>query len=306
MTPFILINNVLQYLSYKPGQPTAVGGMAVGPPYGVPVAPSATTLRKGLAIASLCLGLVGLMTFGLLGVGAVIGLVLGGVAIWKATQAPTQYGGRGIAIAGVLMNAAGGVMAVILGSLVLIDHSVATRPQRPGEAAFQAANGRIFLFQSDTAFGNTPEAKALAERYSKAMEGMAAIAFTGGRPKGRPSLSEGRFLTYCERRADRICFLVHVPELRNYKGETRDALLKIAWLLAKDITKEARKPSDLNLGVGLRGAVAYGGTAIGMGEGSPEKKTDEILDNASLYEFFAQPTILPGGSGEVTKAPGTP
>jgi hypothetical protein len=121
------------------------------------------------------------------------------------------------------------------------------------------------------------------------MEGLAAVAFTGGSPKGRPSLSEGKFLTYCERRGDRICFLVHVPELRNYRGETREALLKFAWLLAKDITKEARKPSDLKLGVGLRGAVAYGATAIGMGEGSPEKKTDAVLDDAPLYEFFVQP-----------------
>jgi hypothetical protein len=289
MTPFILIYNVLQYLSYKPGQATAVGGIAVGPPDAVPVAPSATTLRNGFAIASLCLGLVGLATFGLIGVGAIIGIVLGGIAIWRATQAPTEYGGRGIAIAGIILNVAGGVMAAILGVVVLINHSAANRPQKPGEAAFQAANGQIVFFHGDTAFGNTPEARDLAARYGKAMEGVAAVAFTGGRPKGRPSFSEGRFLTYCERRGDRICFLVHVPELRNYRGETRDALLKIAWVLAKDITKETRKPSDLKLGVGLRGAVAYGATAIGMGEGSPDKKTAEVLDDAPLYEFFVQP-----------------
>jgi hypothetical protein len=103
MTPFILVNNVLQYLSYKPAATMDVphGGGAVRGVRAISAAPP-TGQRKGLAIASLVIGLIGLVSFGLFGVGAMIGLVLGGVAIWKATKQPDEYGGRGIAVGGVV------------------------------------------------------------------------------------------------------------------------------------------------------------------------------------------------------------
>jgi len=287
MTPFILVNNLLQYLSYKPGAP-AVAPIAPGPattfasPTAVPVAGQ----RKGLAIASLVLGIIGLVTFGLFGVGALIGLVLGGVAIWKATKQPAEYGGRGIAIGGVIANAVNGAMAVFLALLIVAGHSTPKEPPAPGETAFQVASSRIFMFHGETAFGNTPDAKALAEQHSRIMASLSEVMFTGGPSKGRPSLSDDKFITYCERRPDRICFLVHVPALRSYQGEARSTLLKIAWMAARQVTKEARTPADLKLAVGLRGAVAYGATAMGMGEGTPVNAIAEILDEKPLYEFF--------------------
>jgi hypothetical protein len=293
MTPFILVNNVLQYLSYKPtGQPN--GPMAHGASSGF--APSAASppanLRKGLAIASLVLGIVGLLTFGLFGVGAILGLTLGGIAIWKATKQPAEYGGRGMAVAGVVANAAGGAMALILSMLIWAGHSMPHPPPAPGQTAFQAASSKIFMFNGETAFGNTPDAKSLAERHSRVMTSMSEILFTGGPSKRAPSLSEGKFLTYCERRPDRICFLVHVPALRSYQGEARTALLKIAWMAAKQVTKEARTPADLKIAVGLRGAVAYGATATGMGEGQPLNQVADVLDEAPLYEFFLEPAAV--------------
>jgi hypothetical protein len=221
-----------------------------------------------------------------------IGLVLGGLAIWKATKQPAQYGGRGIAVGGVISNAVGGAMAVVLGLLILAGRSVPHPPPAPGETAFQVASSRIFMFHGETAFGNTPDAKSLAERHSRVMTSMSEILFTGGPPKGRPSLSEDKFLTYCERRADRICFLVHVPALRSYQGETRTTLLKIAWMAAKQVTKEARTPADLRVAVGLRGAVAYGATAMGMGESSPVNTIADVLDEKPLYEFFVDPGMV--------------
>ena len=292
MTPFILVNNVLQYLSYKPGGPI---GMPVPPgsaPGFVPstAGPVATGQRKGLAIASLVLGLIGLLTFGLFGVGAMIGLVLGGVAIWKATKQPSEYGGRGIAIGGVIANAVGGgAAALILAVAIVGNHSTPKAPPAPGETAFQVASSRIFMFHGETAFGNTPDAKALAERHSRIMASLSEVMFTGGPSKGRPSLSDDKFLTYCERRPDRICFLVHVPALRSYQGEARNTLLKIAWMAAREVTKEARTPADLKLAVGLRGAIAYGATAMGMGEGKPANAVAEILDEKPLYEYFVDP-----------------
>jgi hypothetical protein len=295
MTPFILVNNVLQYLSYKPAAPigvpaTAPGGpSAFAPPTADPTADPAANQRKGLAIASLVLGLIGLLTFGLFGVGAMIGLVLGGLAIWKATKQPAEYGGRGMAVGGLISNAVGGALAVVLGLLIVAGRSTVKPAPAPGETAFQMASSKIFMYRGETAFGNTPDAKSLAERHSRVMTNMSEVLFTGGPPKGRPSLSEDKFLTYCERRPDRICFLVHVPALRSYQGEARNTLLKIAWMAARQVTKEARTPADLKLAVGLRGAVAYGATAMGMGESTPVNNVAEILEEKPLYEFFVAP-----------------
>jgi len=295
MTPFILVNNVLQYLSYKPAATMDVP-MAVGTSSGFAPSPAAppTGQRKGLAIASLVIGLIGLVSFGLFGVGAMIGLVLGGVAIWKATKQPSEYGGRGIAVGGVVVNAVNGAMAVVLAVMIVAGHSTPTPPPAPGETAFQLASAKIFMFHGETAFGNTPDARALAEQHSRVMTSLSKVMFTGG-PKGGPSLSDDKFLTYCERRPGRICFLVHVPALRSYHGEARDALLKIAWLAARQVTKEARTPADLKLAVGLRGAVAYGATAMGMGEGAPVNHVAEVLDEKPLYEFFLDPGVASAG-----------
>jgi hypothetical protein len=298
MTPFILVNNVIQYLSYKPAAQIHVP-VAPGTASGfVPstAGPAAAGQRKGLAIASLVLGLIGLLTFGLFGVGAMLGLVLGGIAIWKATKQPAEYGGRGIAVGGLITNAAGGAMAVVLGLLIVAGRSTVKPAPAPGETAFQVASSKIFMYRGETAFGNTPDAKSLAERHSRVMTSMSEVLFTGGPRKGRPSLSEDKFLTYCERRPDRICFLVHVPALRSYQGEARNTLLKIAWMAARQVTKEERTPADLKLAVGLRGAVAYGATAMGMGESTPVNNVAEILEEKPLYEFFVVP-------GEVSAEP---
>ena len=56
--------------------------------------------RKGLAIAALVLGIVGLFTAGGLAVGSLVGLALAGVALTRSTQ-----GGRDVAWAAVAANA---------------------------------------------------------------------------------------------------------------------------------------------------------------------------------------------------------
>ena len=43
--------------------------------------------------------------------------------------------------------------------------------------------------------------------------------------------------------------------------------------------------------MGLRGAVAYGATAMGMGEGTPVNAIAEILDEKPLYAFFLDANV---------------
>jgi hypothetical protein len=73
-------------------------------------------------------------------------------------------------------------------------------------------------------------------------------------------------------------------------------------MAAKEVTKEARTPADVKLAVGLRGAVAYGATAMGMGEGSPVNNVAEILDERPLYDFFVEPDAVAGNPTTVGAA----
>ena len=60
--------------------------------------------EKGLAIFALILGIVSFFTFGLLLVGAIVGIVVAVKAMGRVRREPWRYGGRGIAIAGLVMS----------------------------------------------------------------------------------------------------------------------------------------------------------------------------------------------------------
>ncbi len=77
-------------------------------------------LKKGLAIASLVIGIISFFTFGLLGVGAVLGIVLGAVALTKTNRQPSKYGGKGLAIAGLVLSITSFAVAVPIGIIAAI------------------------------------------------------------------------------------------------------------------------------------------------------------------------------------------
>ena len=77
-------------------------------------------VKKGMAITSLVLGVLGFFTIGILGVGAVIGIVLAIVAINKANRNPEEYGGKGLATAGLVTNILSLVIIVPVGIIAAI------------------------------------------------------------------------------------------------------------------------------------------------------------------------------------------
>lgn len=92
------------------------------PPYNnYSYAPPAQQKRTGMALASLILGAVGFATLGVMGVGAVVGLVIGIIALKKARQNPTLYGGEGWAIAGIVLN----TISVVSVAFILIIAAIA-------------------------------------------------------------------------------------------------------------------------------------------------------------------------------------
>lgn len=60
--------------------------------------------QNGLAVAALVLGIISFFTFGLLGIGAIAGIVLAVKAMGRVSREPYRYGGRGMAIAGLILS----------------------------------------------------------------------------------------------------------------------------------------------------------------------------------------------------------
>ena len=117
-------------------------------------------LRKGMAVTSLVLGILGLPTLGLLFIGGLVGLVLGIMALLKANRSPNEYGGKGFAIAGIITNILAiivmpvviGIMAAIaipslLRARVSANEASAigdVRTMISAEVAYSTANGNFF------------------------------------------------------------------------------------------------------------------------------------------------------------------
>jgi type II secretory pathway pseudopilin PulG len=77
-------------------------------------------LKKGLAVASLVLGIFNLLTFGILGLGAIIGITLSIVAMSRAKRSPYEYGGSGLATAGLITSILSVTIIVPLGIVAAI------------------------------------------------------------------------------------------------------------------------------------------------------------------------------------------
>lgn len=95
--------------------PVATEAFPTAMTYGMP---TGGPQSQGMAIASLvvgCCGLVGVLFCPALLL-AIVGLVLGIVALTRANRDPQHYGGRGLAIAGISTSAA----ALVLGPIILV------------------------------------------------------------------------------------------------------------------------------------------------------------------------------------------
>jgi len=68
--------------------------------------------KKGMAIASLVLGIVGIPTLGLCFIGGIAGLILGVIAMTRAGKNPAKYAGKGLAIAGIVLSSLSLLIAI--------------------------------------------------------------------------------------------------------------------------------------------------------------------------------------------------
>jgi type II secretory pathway pseudopilin PulG len=88
-----------------------------------------TKRRAGFAIASLVLGVLGIPTLGILLVGALVGITLGIIALIRSNNRPDEYGGRGLAIGGIVTNGVALLITPVIGitAAIAIPNLLASR-----------------------------------------------------------------------------------------------------------------------------------------------------------------------------------
>ena len=99
--------------------------------------------RKGMAIAALILGILSFFTFGLLGIGAIVGIILSVKAMGRVSREPWKYGGRGMAIAGLVLSITALASAVPIGIIAAIAVPNLLAARRVANEASAIASMRI-------------------------------------------------------------------------------------------------------------------------------------------------------------------
>jgi hypothetical protein len=160
----------------------------------------------------------------------------------------------------------------------------------PAKTAFRDANALIVSHTNGAHHGNSEAAIKMAAEFSEFMSSLESVFFSGGDENRTFSLTNEQFLTYCRVTDTRIVFLVHVPQFKQYKGEVRDGLIKLAWTAAMGVTAQHEPEADIELVVGLRGVLVYGGTAIGPRAGEPATRNEAAIGNEIFYPYFHSST----------------
>lgn len=141
---------------------TVPGGAGMAAPQAVPPtqAPWPMTpppsVRQGMAITSMVLGILSMFTgcFPILGL---TGLILGIVALTKASRRPLEYGGKGFAIAGICVSLASIMFMLLLGAILLPSLARAREMARRSVcAANLASTGKAFEVYANQYQGQYP------------------------------------------------------------------------------------------------------------------------------------------------------
>ena len=125
-------------------------------------------LKKGLAVFSLVLGVINLFTAGLIGLGAVLGIVLSLVAMRRAKQNPMVYGGKELATAGLVTSILSLVIIVPIGIIAAIaipNLLAARRAANEGStiAVLRKIHAAEVTYQATTGAGEFGTLEQLAE-----------------------------------------------------------------------------------------------------------------------------------------------
>jgi hypothetical protein len=194
-----------------------------------------------------------------------------------------------IAIA-VLLFGLGVIVGIGLFVYGIISAFIDDSKDYPGKKEFLVADNKVGIFSGTATFGDSPEALAFANDFSKEMGEMQSAFFTGGSHLN--AATAGHFLTFCRITPSQVIVLCHVPDMRGYKDDALEALNKLAWLTAQTEAKTQNVDKNASLVVGLRGFASYGSVWEGKVVGAPTAKGDGPFEVKRIYPYF-----IPSGEG---------
>jgi type IV pilus assembly protein PilA len=110
-------------------------------------------LKNGIAIAALIVGIISFFTVSFLLIGAFLGITLGIIALVKANRQPSVYGGKGLAIIGLVTSALSVVILIPFGLIAAIaipNILAARRAANEGSAirSLQTISAAQFAYQA--------------------------------------------------------------------------------------------------------------------------------------------------------------
>lgn len=197
------------------------------------------------------------------------------------------------------LGGAAAILAILVFGLTSLGKAGTHHDLRTGEGRFRAANERVDMYRGDTGYGNSPQAVAVAHKFSSNMKRLRAGLFDGGKANGF-SLSHHEFLTYCELQDDKCVLIVHVPELRRFTDSAKASIGDLAWFTAQS-TLESQKAGQpgMKLAVALRGVTLYDRALVGVyqpGTDSTNLPSETITGShvqERLFPFFELPATPP-------------
>lgn len=273
-------------------------GMPLPPPVPQPQYAGSTVVSyqsNGLATASMVLGILGLITSFLVCPAVVfvpLSLLFGLLALGKVKNGNGLVGGKGAAIAGIACSL---VALLAAGGMLMLGKAESEKSKAAGhlEEPWKQAAAHVEESATQTAWGNTAEAKKLAEQFVTTIAPLHAISFTGKR--GREV--DSRFVAHCELTEGKCAFIICVPDYRRYKGDTRDSLNELVWLSARKAALSANLPETTQVCVAQKGLVMFGDILTGtLADTAP---TGKGTDTDVLKSYFAAPL------SKVSTAPAT-
>ena len=123
--------------------------------------------KSGLSIFALVLGIINFCTLGLLGLGAIVGSIVGWVAMNRAKREPWLYGGHGLAIAGFVMSIVSLVSIVpiaIIAAIAIPNLLASRRAANEGSAIYSLRQISAAESTYQANFGKYATLKELAAR----------------------------------------------------------------------------------------------------------------------------------------------
>src|SRR5687767_12199051 len=160
--------------------------------------------RKGLAVASLVLGIISIPTLGLLGVGAIAAIVLGVIALNRSKKEPATHGGKGMAIAGIITSVVSLLLTAVFGILAAIAVPKLNESIKMGREV-EAASSLATIYEYQMRFKETNSKFATLKELAEA--GLLDKTYADGLPISGyvfliSDLSDKTFCVHADRTSD--------------------------------------------------------------------------------------------------------